>query len=120
MRRDPRLKTGPGGRRWAAPLDEPSRVVGLAEGEQRPAQLLEGAKGPDPQEVSLQGPDEPLRASVPLGRVDEGGRALDAEEGDVALEVCRRISLRSEAERPKKSRRSSPCPNNSLNSAAVV
>ena len=37
--------------------------------------------------MSLQGADEPLGASIPPGGADEGGRALDAEEGDLPLEV---------------------------------
>src|SRR3712207_4907530 len=68
------------------PLDQPGRVVGLAELEQRPAQLLDGVEGPQPEQVLLQGADEPLGASVPLGGADEGGRAFDAEEAQLLLE----------------------------------
>jgi hypothetical protein len=38
--------------------------------------------------------DEPLGAAIALGRPDEGGRTLDAEEGDLRLEVVGRV-LRS-------------------------
>src|ERR671927_1482515 len=67
-----------GGRPEAVPLDQPGRVVGLAEGEQRPAQLLDGGEAPHPEQVLLEGPDEPLGAAVALRRPHEGGRALDA------------------------------------------
>jgi hypothetical protein len=67
----------------ALPLDEPSRVVSLA----ARRSSWTAPKVRTHERSSLQGSDETLRASVPLGRVDEDGRALDVEEGDVALEV---------------------------------
>jgi hypothetical protein len=68
------------------PLDRPSRVVGLAELEQRQAELLDGVEGPDPEEILLEGADEAFGASIPLGRADGGGRAFDAEEAQLSLE----------------------------------
>jgi hypothetical protein len=68
------------------PLDEPGRVVGIAELEQRLAQFLDRVEGPHPEQVLLQGADEALGAAVALGRADEGGRALGAEEGEFLLE----------------------------------
>ena len=38
-------------------------------------------------EFLLQGPDEPLDAALALGLAHEGGRARDAKEGELALEV---------------------------------
>ena len=69
------------------PLDEPGRVVGLAELEQRPAQVLDGVEAPHPKHILLQGADEALGAAVALRRADEGRRALDAEEAQRLL-VC--------------------------------
>src|SRR3954452_21108806 len=69
------------------PLDDPGLVVGPLEGEQRPAQLLDGLEAPQPQQVLLERPDEPLGAAVALGLAHEGGRALHAEEADLDLEV---------------------------------
>ena len=75
----------------AVPLDQPGRVVGLPEGEQRLTQFLDGVEGPHPQEVLLEGPDEPLGTAVALGRAHEGGRTLDAEEAELLLEVVRHV-----------------------------
>src|SRR5215212_6353493 len=71
----------------AVAFDQPCGVVSLAALEQRPAQLFDGVEGPHPQEVLLQGTDESLGAAVALGGADERGRAFDAEEGDLPLEV---------------------------------
>src|SRR5215217_1953762 len=76
------------------PLDQPVGVVGLAELKQGLAQLLDGLKGPHPQQVFLECTDEPLGTAIALRRPDEGGRTLDAEEGDLLLEVVRHV-LRS-------------------------
>ena len=69
------------------PLDQPMLVVGPPEVDEGETQLLDGAEGPDPEEVLLEGADEPLGAAVALGRPDEGGRGRGAEPGDLALEV---------------------------------
>src|SRR5918912_89047 len=76
------------GRPEPVPLDQPGGVVGLAELEQRHAQVLDGVEGPYPQQVLLEGADEALGAAVPLRRADEGGRALDPEEAQLALEMA--------------------------------
>src|SRR5205085_5632668 len=44
-------------------------------------------EAPPPEQVLLQGADEPLGAAVALGLAHEGRRALDAEEADLTLEV---------------------------------
>src|ERR687894_856360 len=68
-------------------FDQPAVVVGLPEREQRLPQLLDGLEGPHPQQVLLQRADEPLGAAIAFRRPDEGGRTLDAEEGQLLLEV---------------------------------
>src|SRR4028119_55133 len=68
-------------------LDQPRRVVGPAEGEQRRAQLLDGVEGPHPQQVLLQGPDEALGAAVPFRGANERRGARDPEEAKFFLEV---------------------------------
>src|SRR5918996_1099539 len=76
--------------RWglvAMALDDPGLVVDLLEPVQRHAQLLDGVKAADPQEVLLEGPDEALDTAVAFGLAHEGRRALDAEEGQLALVV---------------------------------
>src|SRR5918998_5701979 len=51
-------------------------------------------------EVLLQRADEALGDAVALGLADEGGRALDAEEGDLVLEVgCQVVGAVVVAER---------------------
>src|SRR5215216_91978 len=76
-----------GGCPVAVPLDDPGLVVGLPEGEECQAQLLDGVEAADPQQVLLQDPDEALGAAVPFRLADEGGRAFEAEEPDFGLEV---------------------------------
>jgi hypothetical protein len=68
-------------------LEDPGPVVRVLEGVERLAQLLDGLESADPEEVFLERPDEALGAAVALGLTDEGGRGLDAEEGELALEV---------------------------------
>src|SRR3954464_15503235 len=75
------------GRPVAVPLDDPALVVGPLERDERQAQLLDGLEAPHPEQIFLQRPDEALGAAVALGLADEGGRALDAEEADLGLEV---------------------------------
>src|SRR3712207_8603712 len=67
--------------------DEPGGIVVGDEVPQPAAQLFDGVEGMHPQEVLLQGADEAFRDAVALRLADEGGRALDAEEGDLILEV---------------------------------
>ena len=69
----------------SVPFDQPSGVVGLAEGEQRLPKILDRIEGLHPQEVLLQRSDEALGTTVSLGRAHEGGRAFDAEEFQLFL-----------------------------------
>src|SRR5689334_74755 len=75
----------------AVPLDEPRRVVDLAERDQRVAQLLDGLEGSHPEQVLLQGADKALGAAVAFRGSHESGRTLDAEEGKFLLEVIRHV-----------------------------
>ena len=68
-------------------LDDPGLVVGLPEPLECQAQLFDGVEAADPQEVLLQHPDEALGAAVALGLADEGRRAFQAKEADLALEM---------------------------------
>ena len=68
--------------------DEPGRVVVGNEVLQRAPQLFDGVEGVHPKEVLFQGADKALGDAVAFGLADEGGRALDAEEGDLVLEVA--------------------------------
>src|SRR3954454_2998750 len=72
-------------------LDQPGRVVGLAELEQRLSEFLDGLEGPHPQQVLLQRADEPLGAAIAFRGADEGRRAIDAEERQFLLEVIRHV-----------------------------
>ena len=67
-------------------LDEPIRVVGLSEFEQREPELLDGLEDADPEQVFFERAYEALGAAVSLRCADEGGRTLDAEEAQLALE----------------------------------
>src|SRR3954454_7310860 len=68
------------------PLDEPGRVVALPKNEQRLTELLDGVEGAHPEQVLFECADEALRAAIPLGGPYEGGRTLDAQEGELLLE----------------------------------
>src|SRR3954451_5541034 len=72
-------------------FDQPAVVVGLAEREQRLTEFLDGLEGPHPQQVLLQGADEPLGAAIALRGADKGRRTLDAEEGQFSLKVTRQV-----------------------------
>src|SRR5215207_9268099 len=65
------LVPGRGGWSEPVPLDQPGGVVGLAELEQRHAQVLDGVEGPHPQQVLLQGADEAFGAAVAFRRAGE-------------------------------------------------
>src|SRR3712207_9146407 len=67
--------------------DEPGGIVVGDEVPQPAAQLFDGVEGMYPQEVLLQGADEAFRDAVALRLADEGRRTLDAEDGDLVLEV---------------------------------
>ena len=62
-------------------LDQPGRVVGFPEREQRLPQLLDGVEDPHPEQVLLEGADESLGAAIAFRCPHEGGRTLDAENG---------------------------------------
>src|SRR3954454_15537891 len=72
----------------AVPGDKPGGVVVGNEVLQPAAQLFDGVEGMHPKEVLFQGANEALGDAVALGLADEGGRALDAEEADLVLEVA--------------------------------
>ena len=76
-----------GGRPVAVALNHPLPVVAPPEVQQRQAQLLDRLEGPHPEQVLLEGADEALGAAVALGLPHEAGRALDAQKGDLPLEV---------------------------------
>ena len=69
-------------------LDRPVFVVGPPEVDQGQAEFLDGAEGPDLEEVLLERPDEPLGASIALRRSDEGRGGRGAEPSDLLLEVA--------------------------------
>ena len=68
-------------------LEDPALVVGVLEGVQGLAEVFDGAEAALPEQVHLQDADEGLGAAVALGLADEGGRAFEAEEDDLGLEV---------------------------------
>src|SRR5512132_3831642 len=70
--------------------DQPVGVVPVDEFDQRQAQLLDGLEVPHPQQVFLQRTDEALGDAVAFG-LAHGRRSLDAEEGDLGLEVVRHV-----------------------------
>jgi hypothetical protein len=69
------------------PLDDPALVVGPLKCQQRQTQLLDGVEAADPEQVLFQHPNEPLGTAIPLGLAHERGRALDAEEAELGLEI---------------------------------
>ena len=75
----------------AVAFDEPCGVVGLSERQQRLAEFLDRFEVPHPEQVLLQGSDEPLGAAIPFRCSNEGGGAFDAEERDLLLEVVRHV-----------------------------
>src|SRR4051794_8983222 len=75
----------------AVPGDEPGGVVVGDEVLQLAAQLFDGVEGMHPQEVLLQGANEAFGDAVAFGLADEGGRALEAEEADLVLEVAGQV-----------------------------
>jgi hypothetical protein len=54
------------------PLDQPRRVVGFVERQQRLTQVLDGLAGADPEQVLLERPNELLGTAISLGCTDEG------------------------------------------------
>ena len=60
------------GRLVAVPLDDPALVVGLLERDECQAEFLDGREGAEPQQLFLQGPNEPLGAAIALRLPHEG------------------------------------------------
>src|SRR3954451_19802146 len=83
------------------PLDQPGRVVGLAEGEQRLTQLLDRGEAPHPQQVLLQRADEALGAAVALRRPHGRRRALGAQKAELLLEVVGHVPAAVVVAEPK-------------------
>src|SRR3954451_13004388 len=75
-------------------FDQPGRVVGLAKRQQRLTQFFNTLESAHPQQVFLEGADEPLGTAIAFRCPDEGRRTLDAEEGDLFLELVGHV-LRS-------------------------
>src|SRR3982750_5055511 len=68
------------------PFDEPGRVVDLPKGQERLSKLFDAVEGAHPEQVLFERADEALGAAIPLGGPHEGGRACDAQEGELLLE----------------------------------
>ena len=66
-------------------------VVQVLELKQRPPQFLYGGERAHPQEILLQGADEPLTVAISLGRPHEAGRTGHAQVGDLPLKVIGQI-----------------------------
>jgi len=78
------------GRSVADPPDDPVVVEALGELPEGPVEFLDGVEGPEPEELFLEGSDEPpqpeLGASVPFGLPDEGRAGGDADGLELVLE----------------------------------
>jgi hypothetical protein len=79
--RSPSSKRGDENRRAVAVApNQPVLVVGLPEGDQGEPELPDGAEGPEPEGVLLQGPDELLEAAVaPRARMKAGEDAARSQ-----------------------------------------
>jgi len=66
-------------------------VESLLELQRRPAQLLDRIEGPHPQELLLQGANEPFGHAIALGGADEAGAGFDARKGNLALKVVTHV-----------------------------
>ena len=71
------------------PFDAPALVVADAEVGEGLVELVDGREEAQPEQLLLERADEALGTAVALGRADEGGARLDAQEADLALEVRR-------------------------------
>ena len=67
-------------------FQEPLAVVAVLEGVQGLAGFLRGLEGPNPEELFVPRADEALSAALALGRPDERGARLHAEEAELGLE----------------------------------
>jgi hypothetical protein len=77
------------GRSIADPPDDPVVVEAVREFAERLVEFLDGPESVQPEQLLLQGPDEPLDAAVALGLADEGRARLDPEGLELALEGVR-------------------------------
>ena len=75
----------------AVARDESLLVVELLEVQKGQAQLFDRVEGADPQQVLLERADEALGAAVALRLAHEGGRALDAQEGELPPKVVGQV-----------------------------
>lgn len=75
------------------PLDQPLAVVPILELQQGQAKLLPRLELPQPEQLLLQRPDEPLGASVALGLAHERRAGVDPEEPQLLLEQIRQQAL---------------------------
>src|SRR5512144_2517121 len=78
-------------RLMAVTFAEPLAVVALLEVEQGQAQLLHGVEGPEPQQLFLERPDEPLGHPVAFGLPHERRARRDPQEGQLRLEVVAHV-----------------------------
>ena len=70
--------------------EDPVRVVRAAEFIERRPQLLDRVEGSNPQQLLLEGSEEPLGASVALGRANEARTGDHAEHPQLRLEAVAR------------------------------
>ena len=74
------------GRSVADPPDDPVVVEAMGELPEGPVEFLDGVEGPEPEELFLEGSDEPFDATVPFGLADEGRAGGDADGLELVLE----------------------------------
>ena len=67
-------------------LEQPVPIEPILELEQSLPQFLDGVEGSHPEQLFLQGPDEPLGHAVAFRRPDEAGAGLDSQEAELLLE----------------------------------
>src|SRR5277367_1004304 len=70
------------------PRDEPSFIIAPGECDEFGAQFLDGFERSHPEQVLLQGSDEPLCDAIALGFAHEGRRSFDAQTFDLVLEIA--------------------------------
>jgi hypothetical protein len=61
-------------------LNQPGGVVGIAECQQRLAEVFDGFVSPYPEQVFLQRADEAFVSTIAFRGTDQGRRALDARK----------------------------------------
>ena len=90
-RRERKRASDDGGCAEAEPLDQPLLVIGLLEGAQGLLQVLDIRDVPHPQQLFLEGAEEPFDATVAFRLADEGRRRHDAEEPHLGLKVVAHV-----------------------------